>query len=134
MTAALRVAIINEEPVQSCSDGVWRPVASVWQIEAARRAHERTQIVESVKTWDKNGGGNATVIEVQAERGFCLVQPEGETFVGLLHVKDMAGDLDANNARLTSQLKAGDKLSVDLKEEPRVKKFRPAIRFKEKSA
>lgn len=131
----LEVACLEQDPAM-CSDGVCRPVVSMWAIEQARRAHERNEIIAAVKSWDKNGGGNATVVEIQPERGFCLVRPDGQSFVALLHVKDMAGgqdNLTANNERLSKQLKVGDKLPVALKEEPRVKNFRPAIRLKEKN-
>lgn len=133
----LQVASLSAvDPVQ-CSDAVSRPVASMWAIEQARRESERNATLEIVKAWAANGGGSATVVEVQAERGFCLVKPDGKSFVALLHVKDMSGgpaNLDANNARLKNELKPGDKIPVALKEEPRIKNFRLAIRLKEKSA
>lgn len=130
----LRVAVINPDPVQSCADNVWRPLVSAWQIEAARRAQARSTVVDTVKAWHKKGGGTATIVEVQAKRGYCLLTPDGETFTGLLHVSDMVGgapNAAANNTRLSKDLKPGDKIQVTLKEMPRIKKFRPAIRLME---
>lgn len=125
------VALVSSDPI-ACADGFSRPAVSTWLVERARREAERNAILQAVQVWSKKGNGFGRVIEVQAERGFCLVQPEGESFVALLHVKDMFGgqeNLQVNNARLSGELKPGDRLPVALKEEPRVKKFRPAIRL-----
>lgn len=124
------VALVAADPI-ACFDGASRPPVSVWKIERARREDERNATLQAVQDWAQKGSGFGHVVEVQPERGFCLVRPDGESFIALLHVKDMTGgqeQLTANNARL-AELKVGDRLHVALKEEPRVKKFRPAIRL-----